>query len=163
MTTEIPLTQGRVALVDDEDAALVLASGNWRALRNRTIFYAARHIRRTDGRRTTQRMHTLLTGWPYVDHVNGNGLDNRRANLRPATNQENQRNRGKQENNTSGFKGVGWHKRIGKWQASVRVDGRLVHLGYHATPEAAARAYDAAALEHHGEFAHLNFSPQETA
>lgn len=154
---EVPLTQGLVALVDEVDADAVLAH-RWHAHRDtRNNFYALRSVRRPDGKQATLPLHTFLTGWPLVDHRNGDGLDNRRSNLRAATNAENQRNRGLPANNTSGYKGVTWNKPAGKWQAGIRVDGRLLALGRYTDPEAAARAYDAAALLHFGEFAWLNF------
>jgi hypothetical protein len=94
-----------------------------------------------------------------VDHDNGNRLDNRRENLRPATKSQNMSNRGPFLNNKSGFKGVCWHKRRQKWIAQIHVSGKRTHLGYFDDPIAAARAYDAAALELHGAFARLNFPP----
>lgn len=163
MTVEIPLTQGMAALVDDEDAERVLAQGKWYAHRNRHAFYALRMSRRPDGSRQTIGLHTFLTGWPLVDHINGDGLDNRRANLRPATDTENRRNARRRTDNTSGFRGVHWHKARGTWRARISVDGQRVCLGYHPTADAAARAYDAAALVHHGEFAHLNFPGEVNA
>lgn len=151
---QIPLTLGYVALVDDEDYDRVMAAGKWHARPDRKSTYARRTIG-TNGRRRNVYLHSVLTGWPLVDHANGNGLDNRRANLRPATNAENQRNRPVQANNTSGFKGVGLHR--GKWRAQIKLDGKRRHLGYFATPDEAGRAYDDAARELHGEFARLNF------
>lgn len=157
MTAEIPLTQGLVTLVDQDDASTVLGQGKWYAHRNRHVIYALRMARRPDGSRYTLALHTFLTGWPLVDHINGDGLDNRRGNLRPATDAGNRRNARLRTDNTSGFKGVYWYKSREKWRAKIYVDGQGKCLGYHATPEEAARAYDAAARELHGEFARLNF------
>lgn len=157
MSVEIPLTQGQFAIVDDEDAELVLAQGRWFAKRDGRTFYAGRKTRRVGGGQATLHLHTLLTGWPLVDHVNGDGLDNRRANLRPATKVENSRNRRLQSNNRSGFRGVSWITAKRRWRASICVQGRRIYLGHYTTPEAAAAAYDAAAREHFGEFARLNF------
>lgn len=159
-TVEVPLTRGQVALVDEEDAPAVLAH-KWYTRRVRHAFYAARSLPRVGGVRREQRLHTFLTGWPLVDHVNGNGLDNRRANLRPATNAENMRNRRRYANNTSGFKGVTFDKAKGRWKAQIRLDGRRRYIGRYDTAEEAARAYDAAARELHGEFARLNFPTTE--
>jgi len=100
-------------------------------------------------------MHTFLTGWPMVDHRNGNGLDNRRANLRPATKSQNGANRLIAASNKSGFKGVDLKK--GRWRAQIKVVGSKIHLGYFDLAEEAARAYDMAAIEAFGEFATLNF------
>lgn len=157
MTREVPLSRGLVALVDDEDYSAVLAAGSWSARPRGSTTYAARHTGRT-----TQQLHTFLTGWPFVDHANGDGLDNRRANLRPATRSQNNANARLRPDSTTGYKGVTYIKRAGKWQARIRVDGHLHSLGYYADPEQAARAYDAAALEAWGEYARPNF-PQEQA
>ena len=88
-----------------------------------------------------------------IDHIDGNGLNNDIENLRAATNSQNGSNRGAQKNNTSGFKGVGWHKKAQKWQASITSDGKRRHLGLFDTPEAAHQAYTAAATKLHKEFA----------
>lgn len=163
MTVEIPLSRGLVALVDDKDAAAVLAAGKWSATRspsNRT-WYAIRAFRDAHHQRRMVRLHRFLTGWQRVDHRNGDGLDCRRENLRPATHAENARNTARRVDSTSGYKGVSWAAHTGRWRALISVDGRRTHLGYYADPIAAARAYDVAALELHGEFAALNFSGKD--
>jgi len=93
--------------------------------------------------------------WPSkdVDHIRG--LSNRIDNLREATTAQNARNRTRQRNNTSGYKGVAWHKGSGKWAAQIGVDGRLRYLGVYDTKEAAYRAYCKAAEEMHQEFARV--------
>lgn len=161
MSVEIPLTRGYVALVDDEDAARVLAAGAWYAEvgpRSRTVYAATKTSRRP---RRTIHMHQVVTGWPYVDHVNGDGLDNRRANLRPATQTQNNGNAPRYRNNTSGYKGVYFVARRGNWAAQIAVSGRRFHLGTFADPVQAAKAYDDAAVRYFGEFARLNF-PEAT-
>lgn len=92
--------------------------------------------------------------WPedQIDHVNGDGADNRIANLRPASNAENLRNRGKTRGNEAGAKGVCWDAWARRWKASITVDGEHRHLGRFDTPEEAHAAYARAAQEHHGEF-----------
>ena len=93
--------------------------------------------------------------WPegQIDHINGQRDDNRAANLREATHAENGRNAKRPAHNTSGYKGVSWHKLHRTWRATIKVDQRAVHLGYFATREEAHAAYIAAAQRHHGEFA----------
>jgi hypothetical protein len=92
-----------------------------------------------------------------VDHINRCKLDNRRANLRAATNRQNLGNMGLLRSNTSGFRGVSWRKRRQKWEASISVDGRNIFLGHFTDKAEAARAYDDAAKRSFGEFARLNF------
>lgn len=92
-----------------------------------------------------------------VDHINGNGLDNKLKNLRICTNQENQQNRYNQSNNKSGYKGVGWHKTTKKWRARISINNQLIHLGLFQNKIEAAKAYDIMASKHFGNFAKLNF------
>jgi len=106
------------------------------------------------------KLHRLLAetfipnpeGKPFVDHIDGDKLNNSLSNLRWCTHAENQRNRGKPVNNTSGFKGVYFNKVHGKYYARIRVNGKLKHLGCFRTPEEAAAVYEKAAKELHGEF-----------
>jgi hypothetical protein len=157
VSIEIPLTRGLVALVDDADFDLVVVAGKWCAKPDHHTFYARRTPQR-DGKQRTVLMHTFITGWGFVDHRNGDGLDNRRSNLRPADNAKNQMNQAMRSNNTSGFKGVSRHRL--KWRAEITLGGTRIGLGSFATPQEAARAYDAAAVELFGEYARPNF-PQE--
>lgn len=154
---EVPLTQGLVTLIDEEDHERVLAAGRWIVARGDRTFYARKSVHGANGVRANLLLHTFLTGWPLVDHRNGNGLDNRRANLREATPAENSWNRRVRADSASGFKGVRWHTIGRKWQAQIQSDGTRKHLGLFGTPEAAAHAYDEAARELHGEFAATNF------
>jgi hypothetical protein len=117
--------------------------------------------RRIDGH-VQEFMHRTLLGLErydgqQVDHRNGNGLDNRRFNLRLSTKAENGRNRGPNRNNTSGYKRVCWHAQRGKWLASIQLDRKQINLGLFTDPVDAAIAYDLAAIEHFGEFAWTNF------
>lgn len=164
MGKAIPLSRGCVALVDEDDYERVVAAGPWHACPHGRTFYARRHFRR-DGVRTTQNLQTFLTGWVETDHANGDGLDNRRANLRPATRSQNNANKQRHKNNTSGYKGVSWRKRTRQWQAYIGAGkgGKMIHLGYFTTAEAAARAYDAAAIVAWGEFARPNFPRTQEA
>jgi AP2 domain len=159
---EIPLTQGKVALVDDADYALV-AQFKWQAVHHLGERWYAKHSPRINGKKTTQLMHRLILGLEHgdprqADHKDiVNTLDNRRANLR-ATLTQNQHNKGKPKNNTSGFKGIVWCPPNKAWQVRIGVKGKRIFRGYFPTPELAARAYDAAAIEYHGEFAVTNAS-----
>ena len=147
----VDLTNGGFALVDDDDLDL-LDGVSWRHVREGLSIYAIA------GRRL--RMHRLILDAPdgvMVDHRNGNGLDNRRSNLRLCTNSQNQANRQKRSSGSAPYRGVTWHKQAGKWQAAVKVGGKNLYLGLFHSAEAAGRAYDAMALEHFGEFAVLNF------
>lgn len=87
-----------------------------------------------------------------IDHINGNCTDNRIENLRKASRKENARNQGKRKNNTSGYKGVYFHKSVSRFQARIRVDNKLLHLGMYATQIEAHKAYMKAAKKYFGEF-----------
>lgn len=157
---EIPLTQGKFALVDDDDFEWLIRF-NWQAVLLKGKWYARRIGTRP--RRETIYMHREIAGVSSdtkVDHENGNGLDNRRWNLRPATSSENQMNKGMSSNNSTGYKGVSWHKGNGKYIANIKVGEKRIHLGYFDTPEQAALAYDVAAEKYFGRFAHLNSHAQ---
>jgi hypothetical protein len=93
--------------------------------------------------------------WPpeQIDHINGDPTDNRWKNLRPATPSQNLGNSRHRRNNTSGFKGVYWHRPTGEWRARIMINRRNIHLGLFDTPEAAHAAYLTAAQKHFGEFA----------
>lgn len=124
--------------------------------------YAKTSIRE-NGKVCTVRMHRLIVGakpGEQYDHQNLDKLDNRRQNLRLATGQQNGANRGTLTNNSSGYKGVVFYDRPEHgeygWRAQIYVRGKKLYLGLHKTSEAAAKAYDEAALEHFGEFARLN-------
>lgn len=155
-TVAIPISRGYTVIVDGPDAARVLAC-KWYAKPHRRTVYAVRNTRREDGAHTTQTLHKFLTGYAKTDHINGDGLDNRRENLREVTDGQNTRNTRRRLDNTSSFKGVCWNKQQGMWQARIAVDGVRYRLGYYTTAEEAARAYDAAARELHGEYATVNF------
>lgn len=146
---------GRVALIDDADYDLI-AGYSWCASEHPGVTYALTAIQR-DGKNTTIRMHQLLTGWPRTDHVNGDGLDNRRANLRPVNQAQNQANQRPWRGGSSQYKGVYHHHTAPKWVANIMINGRTRYLGMFPAEEDAARAYDTAAIDAFGEYAFLNF------
>ena len=163
---EIPLSPSPlVALIDDED--LLLVSGmKWHLLQQRKNRYAIANSKTADGRPTTIRMHKLLVpGAERVDHEDGNGLNNRRYNLRRATHQQNMCNSAGHSNRKYTYKGVapcnGDKGKTVTWRAKITVSGRYLHVGSFANQEDAARAYDRAALKHFGEFAKTNFPISE--
>jgi hypothetical protein len=153
---EIPLTLGKVTTVDSADYP-ALSQFLWYAKYVHGLWYAVRNGRRNEKSHSI-RMHNQILGVKPVDHRDGDGLNNRRQNLRPATTLQNQWNRSVQKNNVSGFKGVSLQSRCThKWRARIRVEGRQLFLGEFFSPEEAAKAYDAAASQYFGEFARLNF------
>lgn len=164
---EIQLTHGQVALVDDVDFEW-LNQRKWWALWSRQTksYYAVRCVYHPSTQKTeTVRMHRQILGLVkgdkmYGDHINRDTLDNQRSNLRVATRSENQRNRGLQSNNTSGYRGVWYFAKCRRWQSYIKVHGKRRHLGLFLTAEEAALAYNRAAVELHGEFAVLNVLPE---
>lgn len=152
---------GRVALVDDEDYELV-SRHRWHAAeRHRPSGrtegpYASTGVQ-TQGRQTKIFMHKMITGYALTDHIDHNGLNNQRSNLRPATVAQNVHHNSPHSGSSSRYKGVCWHRQISRWQAAIRIDGRNVHLGVFDSEVAAARVYDAAAQDVFGEYAYLNF------
>jgi hypothetical protein len=151
-TRMIPLTRGKVALVDAEDFD-VLSERSW------CLGAGGRYpVSRVGGKVVC--MHRLLMTPEQgleVDHISGDTFDNRRANLRLCTIQENHFNRRRYSNGSSGYKGVSWYRPYSKWRAYATKAGRTHHLGYFDAAEDAAHAYDAAACNLFGEFAYLNF------
>jgi len=161
---EIPLTKGKIAIVDAADIEW-LSQHKW-------FFgpgYAVR-VKESKGKRATIFMHRQILGLKpgdgkFSDHINREKLDNRRANLRLCTFQENNQN--KRPCSKSGFKGVskskgrnGRSRLVRPWMAQIQGCGKRKTLGYFKSKEEAARVYDAAARKRYGEFAYLNF-PEE--
>jgi hypothetical protein len=160
MTKEIRLTKGQVILVDD-DVYDSISQWNWYVFRNGKKTYAARDERGLFKKKIVL-MHRIITNAPVgmvVDHINGDGLDNRKSNLRVCTVSQNLRNRGATSRNKTGYKGVSIDADIlsKKYVAQIKVNNKGMYLGRFKTAEQAARAYDEAALQHFGEFAKLNF------
>lgn len=154
----IPLTKGVDAIVDDEDY-MELSKYRWHARETPGGFYACRNARRVNGKQVPIMMHSLLCPIPAgmeVDHVDGNPLNNRRNNLRACTRSQNQFNKGRNKNNTSGYKGVSSVQKTGRWRARINVDGKAIYLGSYETKKSAARAYNEACLKYHLEFSKPN-------
>lgn len=152
----VPLTQGYEAVIDAADVPLV-AEWAWCAKMGRNTVYAMRRDYSGVKPRDVL-MHRAIMGNPAgfeIDHIDGDGLNNCRANLRLATHQQNMRNQRTRSDNTSCFKGVDWNKRDLKWQARIGLNGKRVSLGYFDTPEAAYAAYCSASAELHGQFGRM--------
>jgi len=149
---EIPLSRGKVALVDDADYAR-LSAVKW--------YFDGRYAKRRCGQTSVYMHREVLSLQPgqCVDHIDGDPLNNRLANLRSATPLENMRNR--RANAGKAQKGVTYeaaHRpRSRPWRARIRVNGRYAYLGHFASDTQAAAAYDAAAMHHFGEFARTNY------
>ena len=151
---KIELTQGKYAIVDDNDYAY-LSQWNWNCNKNNRAFYAVRTVNHSG----KMNMHRQLIGdveGKVCDHINGDGLDNRRSNLRHATHSENMRNRKLNLNNTTGYKVVSWRPKPNKWESSIRVNGKYRYLGRFSTLMEASEAYNSAALRYFGKFSKLN-------
>lgn len=155
MTIEINLPSGHIALVDECDADL--AELKWSPMRPNGKLYANARL---DGKPIT--LHRLILGrmlgrplsrGEICDHVDGNGLNNNRSNLRLASQGQNLANSVTRSDSKSGVKGIRFHKQSGLWAARITHKGICYSLGYHPTPEAAHHAYMTAALELYGEFA----------
>ncbi len=150
----IRLTQGYFALIDDEDFPLVDRYTWYAVVRSHTV-YATTSLW-VEGSSVQLKMHNLIMGGKYVDHKDGNGLNNQKENLRFANAEQNGANRKKKRNSQCKYKGITVN-RIGRYQASIGYQGRSIYIGCFSTQEEAAKAYDAKAKELFGEFAKLNF------
>jgi len=152
---QITLTQGKVALVDDDEYEY-LAQWKWCAQKSGNRFYAKRHDK--DDNKVIVLMHVSLLGSKLgleIDHINGNGLDNQRNNLRHVTHRQNQQNL--HINKSSKYPGVSWHKANNSWVAHIRYRKfrNDTHLGYFTTQELAYEAY-----KHACEFGCPDFLPE---
>lgn len=163
---EIKLTQNQVTLVDDEDYVW-LCKNTWYAHKYPHSYYAERHGRKkVDKHNRILKMHkeiwifhnsTIPTGYT-IDHINNNGLDNQKENLRLATYQQNSFNRRANKNSSSKYKGISYYKNTNKWRAQIKHNGKLIHLGLFDNEIDAAKVYDKEALKLYKEYAKFNFS-----
>ncbi|MDD4321610.1 MAG: HNH endonuclease [Acidaminococcaceae bacterium] len=140
----IKLTRGLEAMVDDEDFDR-LNQYKWNAHKDHNnpndAYYAQRNYREL-GKMITQIMHREIANAPrgmQVDHIDGNGLNNCKSNLRIVNNRQNQQNQRKKKG--SGYTGAGWDKKLNKWRAHIRINGKLKHLGYYNDELGAHNAY----------------------
>lgn len=158
---EITLTNGYIVAIDDNDFDW-LNQWSWRGNKQTNGDVYAETDNYVGGKRIIVKMHRLIIGVTdskvLVDHVDGNGLNNQRNNLRPCTKSQNGMNRGTiRKNRLSKFKGVQWHKKGKKWVSEIVANKKKTYLGLFINEEDAAKAYDVKAKELHGEFANLNF------
>lgn len=158
VTTKIYLTKGYVTIVDALDIDLLIVK--WKVTNRRGKVYATR-----SSRKPCISLHRVILARilgrdllksELCDHINGNSLDNRRSNLRLATQSQNNFNSRLNIRNTSGYKGVTWSKQRSKWQAQISVNKTYINLGHYDTPQEAYEAYKEAARKYHGEFANFD-------
>ena len=151
---KIQLTQGKIAIVDDQDFEW-LSRWKWCYCKG----YAVRKAPKGSPR-VILHMHRVIAETPmgmFTDHINGNGLDNRRSNLRNATYRQSAANVRKQKDRSSKYKGVTWYAPLSKWKSHIRTQGTEIHLGYFDDEKEAGYIYDQVAISFHGEFARCNF------
>jgi hypothetical protein len=159
---EIRLTNGYIALVDDNDFDL-LNQWSWRGNKQNNGAVYAETDNYVEGKRIVIKMHRFIVGVSdstiLVDHKDGNGLNNQRNNLRPCSKSQNGMNRGTiRKNRLSKFKGVQWHKAGKKWVSEIVVNKKKTYLGLFINEEDAAKDYEIKSKELHGEFSKLNFT-----
>jgi hypothetical protein len=159
MAKEIILTQGKVAIVDDDDFEY-LNQFKWQANQKKSKKFYAWRGKKIDGKYRMIYLHRFILKLTdkkiFVDHINMNTLDNRKINLRICTQSQNQMNTNKNNRNSLGYKGISYDKRVNKFYAAITLNKKRFNLGGFIDPVDAARAYNKAALKYHGEFANLN-------
>jgi hypothetical protein len=159
---KIYLGESEWVILDPQDY-YTFANFKWSLGGNGKKFYCVRGVKNEIGEIKIVRLHRQIIEAPdglLVDHRNGNGLDNRRTNLRIATQSQNMQNRQKRKNSTSRFIGVWFVKNKNLWESRITYQGKRLWLGRFKSEISAAHAYDSAAKKYHGEFARLNF-PEE--
>lgn len=155
----IKSSNGQDIILDDEDFER-LKNFHWNITCDGYV-RNSKYLRKQNGKDKYKHtlMHKLILLVPdgfFIDHKNGNKLDNRKGNLRICTNSQNQMNRRKGSGFSSRYKGVHWHKKHSKWIVQIRVNGKPTHVGCFDSEKHAALAYNKSAIKHYGEFALLN-------
>jgi len=159
MAKEIQLTQGKVAIVDDEDYEY-LNQWKWQANQKKNKRFYAWRGKKIDGKYKMIYLHRFILKLTdkkiFVDHANMDTLDNRKINLRICNRSQNAANTDKYKFNSFGYKGISYDKRTNKFYAYITINKKTFYLGVFIDPKDAALAYNIAALKYHGEFANLN-------
>lgn len=154
---KIKLTRNKSTVVNNIDYKYLI-QWKWHVMFNGRQWYAIRTLSKPSGKKVL--MHRVILermgfkNFKQGDHKDGNGLNNKRRNLRPATVSQNQYNRGKPINNTSGFKGVSWSSQKQKWRSRIYINGKDIHLGFFNDKEIAAKVHSQAVLKYHKQFSH---------
>lgn len=167
MSKLIKLTQGHETIVDAEDYCRLMAMGLWSSdvRKNGTVYAVKSYNKKAHPEKLTRAyMHRVIMyakAGLTIDHIDGDGLNNRKSNLRLCLHKNNRRNSKKHKDGTSKLKGVYWQKSAFKWHAQIKVDGEKIYLGVFHNEIDAARAYDIAARKYFKEFARTNFEEEE--
>jgi len=155
---------GKYTLLYDEEDYEIIKDHKWRIKNVGKCFYAVTDIKYIN-KKITIRMHRLIMGFPegmHIDHINHNGLDNRKCNLRECTGSQNNANQRNQIGKSSKYKGVCFNKNRNKFVAAIKKDKKQKYLGIYISEIDAAKSYNKAAIEYFGEFANLNVIDEVT-
>lgn len=146
---------GKLNVTVDDNDLIMYDKYNWCISKRKNHFYVVRSFRK-NGKKITLTLHrellSLIDAKQFVDHIDGDTLNNSRSNLRLSNHSTNQMNRGKPSNNKSGYKGVSWHKSENKWRASITVNNKVIELGHFDKAEDAGKAYEKASKLYHKQF-----------
>lgn len=150
---QLPLSQGKFAIVDNDDYEKLLP---WKWTFSGGYAY---RVKTVQGKSKKVWLHRFIANTPeglYTDHINGNRLDCRKENLRICTYAQNNKNASIRKDNKSGYRGVYWEKGVKKWRAVINADAKRICLGFYESAKEAAKAYNESAKKLHGSFARLN-------